>query len=172
MITGAAGQLGTAIARTFAPSNDVVAFTRSDADVRNHAVIMHSATESRPAVIINCAAYNDVDGADTNAMTALAINAKAVRSLARAAEAVDAILVRYSTDFVFDTETDRPNREDDLPSPRSVYGQSKLTGEWLAAATPRHFVLRVESLSGGQQARSSIDRILHLLERGTEATVL
>jgi dTDP-4-dehydrorhamnose reductase len=122
-------------------------------------------------VIVNCVAYNDVDGAQDAPVRALDVNAMAVRSLARAAERADAIFVHYSTDFVFDGETDRPYTEDDEPSPQSVYGQSKLVGEWMAASTPRHYVLRVESLFGGPHARSSVDRIIEALGEQREARV-
>jgi len=79
--------------------------------------------------------------------------------------------VHFSTDFVFSGDTDRPYTEDDPPSPQSVYAQSKLVGEWMAADAPRHYVLRVESLFGGPHGRSSIDRIIHALRTGGDAKV-
>src|SRR6185503_16594850 len=97
---------------------------------------------------VNCAAYNDVDGAEGAATTALALNAFAVRSLARAARRAGAGFVHYSTDFVFDGEQTRPYVEDDPPNPRSAYAASKLLGEWFALEHPGAFVLRVESLFG------------------------
>ena len=171
VVIGAAGQLGGAIVTSFAQTHDVVALRRAGLDVTDHAAVMRRVVAARPAVIVNCTAYNDVDGAEDNAATALAVNGFAVRSLARAAEAAEAILVHYSTDFVFDGETDRPYTETDAPSPQSVYAQSKLVGEWMAASTPRHYILRVESLFGGAQARSSVDRIIESLRAGREARV-
>jgi dTDP-4-dehydrorhamnose reductase len=91
--------------------------------------------------------------------------------LARAAQETGATLVHYSTDFVFDGHTDRPYVETDPPNPQSVYAQSKLLGEWFALDAPRAFVLRVESLFGGANAKSSIDRIAQAVSEGREAKV-
>jgi dTDP-4-dehydrorhamnose reductase len=168
VVTGAAGQLGSAIARGFAEDFAVEAFTRAELDITDHQAVMTRVASARPAVILNCAAHNDVDGSEDQAAVALSINAVAVRSLARAAEASGATLVHYSTDFVFDGETDRPYTEDDPPSPQSIYAQSKLVGEWLAQAAPAHYVLRVESLFGGPRGHSSIDRFIAALRSGTE----
>jgi dTDP-4-dehydrorhamnose reductase len=171
-VTGAAGQLGAVIVHQFQEAGDVVtAATRQVLDLRRHADVMGAVRAARPDVIVNCAAYNDVDGAEDDIQQAFETNAFAVRSLARAAREAGAALVHYSTDFVFDGETDRPYTEEDRPRPQSVYASSKLVGEWFAADVPRHYVLRVESLFGGPAARSSIDRILDALAGGREARV-
>jgi dTDP-4-dehydrorhamnose reductase len=81
---------------------------------------------------------------------------------------IGATLVHFSTDFVFDGVTSRPYVEDDTPNPRSTYACSKLLGEWLAQETPQHYVLRVESLFGGAQVRSSVDRMLASIRAGEE----
>jgi dTDP-4-dehydrorhamnose reductase len=91
--------------------------------------------------------------------------------LARAAASVGATFVHYSTDFVFDGVADRPYSEDDAPNPQSVYASSKLVGEWFAADAPSHYVLRVESLFGGTQRRSSVDRIVDAIRDGRPARV-
>lgn len=171
-VTGAGGQLGAVIVRQFQEAGSVVtAAARRDLDVARHGDVMAAIRGARPDVIVNCAAYNDVDGAEAQIQAAFEVNAFAVRSLARAAREVGAALVHYSTDFVFDGEADRPYTEEDRPRPRSVYASSKLVGEWFAADAPRHYVLRVESLFGGPAARSSIDRILDALLGGREARV-
>ena len=171
LVTGAAGQLGGAFVTSLADEYEVVGETRQTLDVTRHRAVMERVADVAPSVIINCTAYNNVDGAEDDPVTAFAVNAFAVRSLARAAKQVSAVLVHFSTDFVFNGETDRPYAEDDRPSPQSVYAQSKLVGEWMAADAPRHFVLRVESLFGGPQGRSSIDKIIHALGTGGEAKV-
>ena len=79
--------------------------------------------------------------------------------------------MHYSTDFVFDGKATRPYVEEDVPNPQSVYAQSKLLGEWFALEAPRAFVLRVESLFGGANAKSSIDRIAQAIAEGREAKV-
>ncbi len=174
LVTGAAGQLGAALLNRFRASGHVVVgTTRSELDVTCHADVMRVVSEVGPDAIVNCTAYNDVDGAEDDAATALEVNAFAVRSLARAARERDAILVHYSTDFVFEGEPARtePCAEQDRPNPQSVYGCSKLLGEWFAADAPRHYVFRVESLFGGPAARSSVDRIIDALAAGREARV-
>ena len=89
-----------------------------------------------------------MDGAEERASEALAVNAFAVRNLARAAEDAGARFVHYSTDFVFDGTATAPYTEDVRPSPRGTYAASKLLGEWFALEVPRAYVLRVESLFG------------------------
>jgi dTDP-4-dehydrorhamnose reductase len=132
---------------------------------------MSTVSRSRPDVIINCAAYNHVDRAEDEPCAALTGNSFAVRVLARAAQEIGATLVHYSTDFVFDGRHSRPYTEEDAPNPQSVYGASKLMGEWLAYDAPRAFVLRVESLFGGVAAKSSIDRIISAIAHDAEAKV-
>ncbi|HET6318323.1 MAG TPA: dTDP-4-dehydrorhamnose reductase [Chloroflexota bacterium] len=171
LVVGAAGQLGSAMVRRLERETSVVGMSRRDLDLRNHASVHARVSAERPDLIINCAAYNAVDQAEDAIAEALAVNTFAPQSLARAARAVGATLVHYSTDFVFDGGTSRPYTELDRPNPQSVYGQSKLMGEWLAADAPRAFVLRVESLFGGPAARSSIDRIIASLRSGEAARV-
>ena len=171
IVTGAAGQLGQVVATLFSATHDVVALTRAEVDLTNHDSVLRRVAAARPDVIINSSAYNAVDQAEDDASTALAVNAFAVRSLARAANEAGAALVHYSTDFVFDGGTTRPYTEEDLPGPRSVYGQSKLLGEFFARDVPRHYVLRVESLFGGPRPKSSIDRIIEALAADREARV-
>jgi dTDP-4-dehydrorhamnose reductase len=171
VVTGAAGQLGTAIVREFGGRAEVVALTRQDVDLGDGAAIERRIAAEHPDAVVNCAAFNDVDGAEDRAAEAIAINAAAVRALARACRATDALLVHYGTDFVFDGAAARPHTEEDEPSPQSVYGCSKLLGEWFAADAPRHYVLRVESLFGGARRRSSIDRIFDVITAGEPARV-
>jgi len=110
-----------------------------------------------------------VDGAEDHAADALRVNAMAVRLLARASAAAGAVFVHYGTDFVFDGLASRPYSEDDEPAPQSVYACSKLLGDWFAADCPRHYVLRVESLFGGSQRRSSVHRMVDSIRKGEPA---
>jgi len=129
----------------------------------------------RPDVVINCAAYNDVDRAEIEAGAALTTNAFGVLTLARAADRTKAILVHYSTDFVFDGETERPYVETDAPNPRGVYATSKLVGEWFACEARRSYVLRVESLFGhpgsSGSRRGSLGTIVDRIMAGSEVPV-
>lgn len=171
VVTGAAGQLGRVIATQFAANHDVVALARADLDLTNREAVLRIVTAARPDVVVNCSAYNAVDQAEDDVSTALAVNAFAVQSLARAANESAAILVHYSTDFVFDGAATHPYVEEDLPAPQSVYGQSKLLGEFFARDVARHYVLRVESLFGGPRPKSSVDRIIDALASDREARV-
>jgi dTDP-4-dehydrorhamnose reductase len=148
VVVGAQGQLGSAVVAEFAPHADVVSWTRASLDITDRAAVETRIADAHPDLVVNCAAYNRVDDAEGAPASALAVNALAVQSLARAAADAGAIFVHYSTDFIFDGVIDRPYVEDDPPNPKSVYGVSKLVGEWLAVDAPRHYVLRVESLFG------------------------
>ena len=176
LVTGAGGQLGRTVAPVFASEYEVAALTRGDLDLTDAAAVRATVAGLRPGVIVNCAAYNAVDGAEDDPVTALAVNAFGVRSLARAAAGIDATLVHYGTDFVFDGTASEPYGEDDPPNPQSVYATSKLLGEWFAQGA-RHYVLRVESLFGGgalapdadgRRLGSSLDRIADALLDGRE----
>jgi dTDP-4-dehydrorhamnose reductase len=171
LVTGAAGQLGSTIGRDFAVRAEVVPTTRGDLDITDAAAVEALLARERPAVVINCTAFNDVDGAEGRAVDAIQVNTLGVRALARGAALADAVFVHYSTDFVFDGLADRPYVEEDEPTPQSVYGCSKLLGEWFAAECPRYYVLRVESLFGGPERRSSVDRIADAIRRGEPARV-
>ncbi|MEO6222977.1 MAG: dTDP-4-dehydrorhamnose reductase [Vicinamibacterales bacterium] len=170
VVTGAAGQLGAATVEAWTRAgHEVAGLTRSDLDIARPADVRKAIDHIRPNLLINCAADNRVDAAQTDPLSPLAVNAWAVGTLARLAAEVDATFVHYSTDFVFDGDADRPYTEDDAPNPRSVYGMTKLLGEMLATDALRHYVLRVESLFGGHTARSSIDRLWSMMAAGEPA---
>jgi dTDP-4-dehydrorhamnose reductase len=170
-VFGATGMLGTeTVAEWMRHGHDVTALTRADADVTQGPQVAEVVARLAPDVVINCTAYNKVDDAEDAPSTAFAVNAWAVRSMARAALAADAVFVHYSTDFVFDGTSDRPYVEDDDPNPKSVYGTSKLVGEWMAADVPSHYILRVESLFGGSASRSTLDRMRAHFEAGQPVT--
>jgi dTDP-4-dehydrorhamnose reductase len=168
LVTGAAGQLGEAMTSQLGPRHEVVSLGRSDLNLANATSALATIHAVCPDVIVNCAAYTNVDGAEGDPTSAFASNAWGVRTLARAAAEINAVLVHFSTDFVFDGATDRPYSEDDQPNPRGVYAVSKLMGEWFAAEAPTAYVLRVESLFGGPRARSSVDKMLQNIKAGRE----
>lgn len=167
VVIGAAGQLGRVTAERWATGHEVTRLTRREVDLTDAAALEQALDALEPELILNCAAYNDVDGAEEAPVTAFAVNALAIRSLAAVAARHGATLVHYSTDFVFDgADRTTPYTEADVPRPQSVYGTSKLVGEWLAATAPRAYVLRVESLFGGVYVRSSVDKLVAGLEKG------
>ena len=171
LIVGAAGQLGQAMVARLGTEHAVTAWTRATVDLSNHRQVRQQLLTLAPAVVINCAAFTNVDQAERDQDTALDLNGFVVGTMARAAAELDALLLHYSSDFVFAGTSATPYSESDRPEPQSVYAQSKLLGEWLAADAPKHYVLRVESLFGGPKRRSSIDRIAGAVRAGEAAPV-
>ena len=129
LLTGVNGQLGRELQLTLAPLGRVVALTRAQLDLSQPDAIRRIVRAQRPAIIVNPAAYTAVDKAETEPELAHAINAVAPCVLAEEAQKIGALLVHYSTDYVFDGSKTDPYNEDDRPNPQSVYGQSKLAGE-------------------------------------------
>ena len=170
LITGAGGQLGSTVAAAF-PSAEIVALPRAALDVSDSGAVEQAVARVRPDVVLNCAAFTDVDGAEGRPTDALQANALAVRALARACRATGATLVHYGSDFVFNGRGDRPYTEEDEPGPESVYAVSKLLGDWFAVDAPSHYVLRVESLFGGHRRSTSIDKIAATIRKGDPARV-
>lgn len=175
MVAGARGLLGAAMIREFGADCDVRAFVRADLDLTDRDGVMRAVERVSPGAIINCAAFSGVDVAEDRPESALEVNAFAVLTLARAAARFGCVLVHYSTDFVFDGESDRPWVEADEPNPRSFYGLSKLLGEWFAARHERAYVLRVESLFGdaapGAAPKGSLQTIVTRIMSGDEVPV-
>lgn len=176
VVAGAAGHLGAAIVDAFGSTHDVVALTRAGLDITDRRAVRDRLRVLAPDVVVNCAAYNDVDAAQRDPAPALEVNAMALAGLARAAADADATLVHFSTDFVFDGTASRPYVETDPPRPMSFYGLTKLLGERLAMEAPRHYVLRVESIFGGPTAGTtardgSLGTIVRRLRAGDEVPV-
>jgi dTDP-4-dehydrorhamnose reductase len=150
------------------PRHEVVSLGGAELDLANADAALATIAAICPDVIVNCAAYTNVDGAEKDPGAALAANAWGVKTLARAAADINAALVHFSTDFVFDGIANGRIAEEDPANPRGTYAVSKLLGEWFAAEAPTWYVLRVESLFGGPQAKSSVDRILTNLQSDRE----
>ena len=173
-VTGAAGRLGATIVSAF-QDRQVIAHTRASLDITNADAVSRAVATARPDVIINCAAFNDVDGAESAPVAALAVNAFAPRNLARAARESGAVLVHYGTDFVFDGRASQPYDEMATPSPQSTYAASKLLGEWFALDAPQAYVLRVGSLFGAAHGWTgrvgTLDNIIAGIEAGRDVRV-
>jgi dTDP-4-dehydrorhamnose reductase len=148
-VIGAAGQLGRDLCPRLA--GDVVALGRAEADVTRPDLVRATLTSLRPDVVINCAAYNFVDKAESEPAAVFAVNAWAVRDLAMVCRDLGCTLIHFSTDYVFGLDAERRTswQEGDAPGPVSVYGLSKLAGEYLMRSVcPRHFVIRSCGLYG------------------------
>lgn len=149
LLTGRGGQVGSALQPLLAPLGEVVALGRGELDLLDADAIRRKVVGERPQVIVNAAAYTAVDRAQTERDAAFAVNAAAVSVLAEEAKKVDALLVHFSTDYVFDGEKTTPYLETDATGPLGVYGESKLAGERAVAASGcRHFTFRTSWVYG------------------------
>ncbi|HEV7920432.1 MAG TPA: dTDP-4-dehydrorhamnose reductase [Thermoanaerobaculia bacterium] len=149
LITGAGGMVGTDLRdELLRRGEEVVAASRCELDVTDASAVASLVERVRPTILINCAAYTKVDDAETNEALANAINGSAVEHLAHAADRADALLVHISTDFIFDGAKRTPYEINDVPSPLSAYGRSKLIGEQAAARARRHLIVRTAWLFG------------------------
>ncbi len=149
LLTGVTGQVGFELQRALAPLGPVLALDRQSCDLSNGVALQQKVRELQPAIIVNPAAYTAVDKAESEPELAMAINGAAPGLLGQAAAEVDALVVHYSTDYVFDGSGTRPYAETDRPNPLSVYGRSKLAGEQaLQASGARHLILRTSWVYG------------------------
>src|SRR5215470_7439961 len=139
-LLGANGQLGRDLLRALR-QYDVYALTRTDFDVTDHARVRERLLEIRPDVVLNTTAYHRVDDSETHADLAYAVNALAVLNLVRIANDLSAVLVHISTDYVFDGRARQPYTERSEPFPLSVYGNSKLAGEYLVRTLAKKYIL-------------------------------
>lgn len=149
LLTGAAGQLGRELKRSLACLGELVACDRGQLDLANPDALRASVRAMTPAVIVNAAAYTAVDKAETESAMADAINAGAPAILAEEARRSGALLIHYSTDYVFDGRKPSPYTETDAAAPLSAYGRSKLAGERaIAASGARHLIFRTSWVYG------------------------
>jgi dTDP-4-dehydrorhamnose reductase len=152
LLFGAAGQLGRALLADMAGQHQILPLTRTDIDLTDQDALARVIDEVRPAIILNVAAYTQVDRAESERDICDAVNHQAVRVMADAALRHDALLVTYSTDYVFDGRKDSAYSEDDTPTPLNTYGRTKLNGEEAVLASgARALILRTSWLhSHGQ----------------------
>lgn len=152
LLFGKNGQVGWELQRTLASLGEVIALGQAEADFSRPESLRQIVRQVRPQVIVNAAAYTDVDGAESEADLAMTVNATAPSVLAEEARRIHAVLIHYSTDYVFDGTKGSPYVESDVPNPLSTYGRSKLEGEIaIQAAGGAYLILRtawVYSLRG------------------------
>jgi dTDP-4-dehydrorhamnose reductase len=149
LVTGAGGQVGAQVARILESRADVAAFDRTRLDLLDTAGIAARIRETRPQLIVNAAAYTGVDRAESEEAIAHAVNAVAPGVIATEAARAGALLVHFSTDYVFDGEKSSPYAEDDPTHPLNVYGRTKLEGERsIAASGCAHVILRTSWVYG------------------------
>ena len=149
LITGVNGQVGFELTRVLAPLGEILPIARDQLDLTDDFAITKLLNELQPDVIVNPAAYTAVDKAESDEQTAYTVNAGAPAAMAKWVNDHEALLVHYSTDYVFDGEKPTAYLEEDKVSPQSVYGASKQQGEAaIAAATARYIILRTSWVFG------------------------
>lgn len=153
LLIGASGQLGTDLVEVLS-HHELVTPPRQSLDVVQRDQIRHVLQSERPQVVINTAAFHRVDQCESEVLNSFRVNGEAVRNLALAAQDIDAVLVHYSTDYVFDGSARRPYLEEDRPRPLNVYGVSKLAGEQLVESVwEKSFLIRTCGLYGRAGSR-------------------
>ena len=169
LITGAAGQLGRDLALSLAEEYDLTAADSDELDITAASDVAGFVKRVRPAIVLNTAAYTDVDGCESNESRAQAVNADGAENVATACRDVGALMVHYSTDYVFDGEKESAYVEADRPNPQTVYGLSKLAGERrVMAALDKHVILRIGWVYG-RYGSNFIGSMLRLARKWQEA---
>ncbi len=173
LVTGAAGMLGTDVVAAAAAGHDVVAFARTDLDITDAEAVRAAVRDTQPDAVINCAAYTNVDGAETDEAAATRINGDGAGHLAAAAAESGAHIVHVSTDYVFAGDATEPYPEDAPTGPIGAYGRSKLAGELAvqAAAPTSHSIVRTAWVFG-PHGKNFVDTMLKLAATRDELTVV
>ena len=178
VLIGATGQLGYDLARTFELPGTLLTPPHAELDILDTQQVAASLRALRPTHVLNTAAWNAVDAAESEPRRAFALNADAVGELAAACHAVGATLVHFSTDYVFDGVKGAPYTEADAPNPLSAYGLSKLEGERLARERcERALVIRVSGLFGiaksaGKGGTNFVETMVGLARQGRPLRVV
>jgi dTDP-4-dehydrorhamnose reductase len=173
LITGASGMLGQDVAaEADAVHHEVVALSREQLDITDAAAVSETVRREMPAVVVNCAAYTNVDGAESDADNAFAINERGAGNVAAAAAEIGARITHISTDYVFDGSKGVPYVESDPTASIGVYGDSKLAGEIAVVnANPRHLIVRTSWLFG-LGGKNFVETMLALAEKQNEILVV
>jgi dTDP-4-dehydrorhamnose reductase len=168
LVTGAAGMLGTDVVTA---AHDVVALARAELDITDAEAVRAAVRDTRPDAVINCAAWTDVDGAESDERAATLINGDGAGHVAAAAAEVGAHVVHVSTDYVFAGDAREPYREDAPTGPIGAYGRSKLAGELAVASVPSHAIVRTAWVFG-PHGKNFVDTMLRLGAERDEVTVV
>lgn len=169
LVIGANGMLGRDLMDTL--EGDVRGVDMDDIDITDAESVRRVLLTLKPRVIINAAAYTDVDGCETNRDQAIEVNGEAVAWIAMIAAEIGAKLVQISTDYVFDGSKETSYNEDDLPHPLSVYGESKLAGELNAKLAPEWLIVRTQWLYG-LHGKNFVETMLRMGSERNELSVV
>jgi dTDP-4-dehydrorhamnose reductase len=173
LITGANGMVARAAAlRCRGIGDEVVALSHSELDISGRENVFRAFDEHQPEIILNCAAYTNVDGAEANEETAYAVNAAGPQNLAAASRETGTKFITISTDYVFDGTKDGFYTQEDSPNPQSVYARSKYEGELRAgAANPDSIIVRSGWIYG-RGGTNFLSVLPQLLSSGKELTAI
>ena len=160
LITGSKGMLGSDLAEEFKEFH-LYAFGKSELDITKKSSIQKCLKKIKPDVVINSAAYTDVDGSEANKREALKVNGIAVRNIAMMCKRIDAVLVHYSTDYVFDGRNQNGYRENERKNPINYYGYTKSLGEdYITRIMKKYFIIRSSWLFG-KNGKNFVQAILN-----------
>lgn len=172
LITGSNGMLGHDLISVLKKEHDLVLTTSKTLDITDKDKTIDFICDTKPDIVINSAAYTDVDGCEENSDLAFSVNGDGVRNLALACREIDCPLVHISTDYIFNGKNDRPWVEDDEIGPISVYGKSKLEGEQaILEILDRYFIVRTAWLYG-INGKNFPKTMLELAKNHSEITVV
>ena len=172
LITGSNGMLGHDLIEALKDNHELVLTTSKTLDITDKEQVFDFISQNKPDIVINSAAYTDVDGCEQNQDLAYSVNGEGVKNLALACREADSALVHISTDYVFNGESQRPWVEDDEIGPISVYGKSKLMGEEAILETlEKYFIIRTAWLYG-INGRNFPKTMLELAENHSQITVV
>lgn len=172
LLFGANGQLGTALKSTLAAKGTVRALDQADIDLRDHARLRAVIHETMPGLIVNAAAYTAVDAAENGAETARLVNAGAPQVMAECARELHALLIHYSTDYVFDGTAQTPYSETAPTRPLGVYGATKLAGEEAIAASGADFITLRTAWLYSNRGKNFLNTMLKLAAERNELRVV
>jgi dTDP-4-dehydrorhamnose reductase len=172
LLLGSQGQLGGELARSFQYLGDVVTLDQQELDLTDKEKIRFAVRTHTPELIINAAAYTAVDKAESDLEAAMAVNALAPGILAEEAARLGALLIHYSTDYVFDGKSERPYKETDATWPLNTYGRSKLAGEQAIAASGVDYLILRTSWVYGLRGQNFLQTILRLAAECSELKVV
>jgi len=172
LLTGRNGQVGWEVQKALAPLGELTALGRAELDLSDAGRLREAVREANPDVIVNAAAYTAVDKAESEREAAFAVNATAPGILAEEAKRNGALLVHYSTDYVFDGAKPVPYVEEDEPNPINVYGASKLAGERAIAGSGCRYLILRTSWVYGPRGSNFLLTILRVAREGPELPVV
>lgn len=169
LVVGAKGMLGTDLLTLLGERARGVDLP--EVDITDLLSVQRVLTALKPSVVVNCAAYTDVDGCESNSETAMQVNGEGVAFLGLITREIGAKLVQVSTDYVFDGSKGSPYHEDDLPRPLNIYGESKLAGELNVDVNPDHLVVRTQWLYG-LHGKNFVETMLRLGQEKDQVSVV